>query len=123
MIKEVIKYTDLNGNEKEEVAFFHLNKLEATKLQIKYRKVIQAGEEAVKSGSDDIDYEALIDLFLNIIEKAYGVKSEDGTKFIRNEATTKEFMESEAFSEFFYNLMSNDNKAEKFIKGMAGQNA
>ena len=57
-------------------------------------------------------------LFKEIILKAYGVKSDDGKRFIKNQEVRDEFEQSEAYSELFMKLVTDADAAQKFINGI-----
>ena len=115
MLKERIKYKDYDGNEREEDLFFNLTKAEVLEMQLEvsggYSSYIQRIIEAQ-------NVPALISLFKKLILKSYGVKSDDGRRFIKTEALTAEFTQTEAYSNFFTELAMNADKAEKFVKGI-----
>ena len=79
MLKERIKYTDYDGNEREEDFFFNLTKAEVLEMQLEvsggYSSYIQRIIEAQ-------NVPELISLFKKLILKSYGVKSDDGRRFI-----------------------------------------
>ena len=57
-------------------------------------------------------------MFKQIILKAYGEKSEDGKRFVKNEKLSEGFAQTEAFSELFVELALNEDKAAEFVKGI-----
>ncbi len=116
MIKKTVKYVDFNGNENEEVIYFNLTKAELTKLEMgKKNGLSNYIKEAVESG----DNAALLDVFTNIILDSYGVKSEDGKRFVKSAKLREEFEQSAAYSEVFMEIASNPESAEAFIKGLS----
>lgn len=115
MIKETIQYVDLNGNIQIEDHFFHLNKVEIARMQVKmdgkyidYLKDLVSGEHVEK----------LFDVFYNLILDSYGEKSPDGKRFIKDPKKRDEFEESVAFSEFFTKMVGNMDKMAEFTKGV-----
>ena len=118
MFKKVIKYTDYNGVEREEPFYFNLNKAELVKwesttvggMRSMYEKIIQAK-----------DQEALINLFEMIIQKAYGEKSADGKRFMKSPEILADFMSTEAYSNLFMELASDDEAASEFMNGIMPQ--
>lgn len=118
MIKKVVKYQDFNGNEMEETFYFNLTKAELTKMELKTKGGMNNYlKEVVESG----DTEALIDIFNNMILDSYGIKSEDGKRFIKSEQLKQEFEQSAAFSELFMDIVKNPETAEAFFKGVTNQ--
>ena len=119
MLKKTIKYTDYDGNEREEDFYFNLSKAEVTEMELskeggmsEYIKKISAAQNAPE----------LIKLFKEIITKSYGAKSLDGKRFIKNKELTEAFTQTEAYSELFVELASNADEAVKFINGIMPKN-
>ena len=119
MLKKTIKYTDYDGNEREEDFYFNLSKAEVTEMELskeggmsEYIKKISAAQNAPE----------LIKLFKEIITKSYGEKSLDGKRFIKNQELTEAFTQTEAYSELFVELASNADEAVKFINGIMPKN-
>lgn len=115
MLKEKIVYTDFNGQEQTEVAYFHLTKLEATKLLAKYGNDIDA---YVKKLVVEQNMVAMIDMIEDIILSSYGIKSDDGKTFIRNEEIRQQFSNSIPYAELVESVLSDTDKAVKFTKGL-----
>lgn len=115
MYKKVIKYTDYNGVEREEPFYFNLNKAELVKMEGSttggmremYNKIITAKDQA-----------ALINLFEMIIQKAYGEKSADGKRFMKSPEILANFTSTEAYSNLFMELASDDESATAFMNGI-----
>lgn len=116
MIKKTVKYVDFNGNENNETFYFNLTKAELTMLELSYKGGLSSYiEEAVKSG----DNAKLIEVFNKLILESYGVKSEDGKRFVKNSEIKEEFKNSAAFSEIFMSIATNAEEAEVFVKGIS----
>ena len=49
---------------------------------------------------------------------AYGQKSADGRRFVKSEELTQEFLQTEAYSELFIKLLTDENAASDFINGI-----
>jgi hypothetical protein len=64
------------------------------------------------------DQPAIIKVFKDLIIKAYGVKSPDGKRFIKNQEVVDEFVQTEAFSELFMKLATDADEAAKFVNGI-----
>ena len=115
MLVKKIKYTDYDGNEREESFYFYLSKAELTRMELTVegsftglvRKLIEKrkGPEIVK-------------IFEDIIQSSYGEKSLDGKRFIKSKEATEAFTQTEAYSELIMELYSDANKAAEFISGI-----
>lgn len=118
MIKKTIKYTDFNGKENEDTFYFNLNKTELTKMELGTKNGMSSYiKEAVESG----DNASLMDLFERLILDSYGIKSEDGKRFIKSKQLREEFEQSAAYSELFMEIATNADSAEAFVKGVTNQ--
>ena len=75
-------------------------------------------EKKIEKISKEQDVAKIIELMKEIIQKSYGVKSDDGKRFIKNQEILDEFMQSEAYSELFMELATDANAASDFINGI-----
>ena len=116
MFKYDIKYTDYNGVERTEPYYFNLSKAELMEMELS----TQAGvEEMIRVMIATNDNAKIVKLFKELILKSYGIKSEDGRRFIKTEELRNQFEQSEAYSEFFIKLLANeDNLQTNFINGV-----
>ena len=119
MLKKTIKYTDYDGNEREEDFYFNLSKAEITEMELSKEGGMS---EYIKKISATQNAPELIKLFKEIITKSYGEKSLDGKRFIKNKELTEAFTQTEAYSELFVELASNADEAVKFINGIMPKN-
>ena len=119
MLKKTIKYTDYDGNEREEDFYFNLSKAEITEMELSKEGGMS---EYIKKISATQNGPELIKLFKEIIIKSYGEKSLDGKRFIKNKELTEAFIQTEAYSELFIELASNADEAAKFINGIMPKN-
>ena len=119
MLKKTIKYTDYDGNEREEDFYFNLSRAEVTEMELSKEGGMS---EYIKKISATQNGPELIKLFKEIIMKSYGEKSLDGKRFIKNKELTEAFIQTEAYSELFVELASNADEAVKFINGIMPKN-
>ena len=115
MLKETIKYTDYEGNEREEDFYFNLNKAELMEMQLSTEGGLDKRIQKIISSQNGKE---IIELFKAIILKAYGEKSDDGKRFIKNQEIRDSFEQSEAYSELFMKLATDADAATKFINGV-----
>ena len=115
MIEQRIKYTDLNGNEKEKVAYFHFSKAELIEMQVSEEGGL---DKIIQQIIDEQDQAKLIALFKTMILKAYGEVIGDGEGFYKDPQKTRMFEMSEAYSELFMSLVQDSDKAVAFVKGI-----
>lgn len=115
MLKKTITFTDYNGIERTETHYFNLNKAELMTMQLKASGAL---DERIKKIVDAKDAPEIMSFFEELLEKSYGVKSEDGRRFIKSKELYEEFVQSEAYPELFMELISSDTAASDFIKGI-----
>lgn len=116
MLKKVVKYTDFNGQEREDTIYFNLTKSELTKLELGVKGGLSTKmEEAVKN-QDNV---ALSNIFNMILLNAYGVKSDDGKRFIKSETARIEFEQSAVYDVIFMEIAQNEEAALAFMKAAA----
>ena len=108
MIKETITYTDYNGNERTEDFYFNLTKAEVMELEMSTKGGMAEMIQRIVAAQDQ---PAIIKIFKDLIIKAYGVKSPDGKRFIKNDEVVDEFVQTEAFSELFMKLATDADAA------------
>lgn len=115
MLKKRIKYIDYDGNEREEDFYFNLNKAEVTEMELSQDGGLA---KTVRRIIDAQDNKRLIEIFKELILKAYGEKSTDGKRFIKNQELRDSFAQTEAFSELFMELATNADAAAAFVNGI-----
>lgn len=116
MLKKTIAYTDLDGTAVMEEFHFHLSKLEITKLEMEYGEGGLSGH--LRAILETKDAKQIIAAFEDIITMSYGVRSDDGKRFIKTPELTAEFKQTEAYSQLFYNLVTNAEDGAEFIRGI-----
>lgn len=115
MLKKEITYTDYNGNERTETHYFNLSKAEMLDMELFTEGGYVNMLERVIKENDQI---AIIKIFKELVMKSYGKKSEDGRRFVKSQELLDEFMQSEAFSEFYMELATDSNAAAEFANGI-----
>lgn len=115
MIAKRIKYTDYDGNERIETHYFNLTK---TELAIMNATTAGSFQRKLQKMTDSHEIPTIVETFVDIIKKAYGVKSDDGKRLIKNEQVYKEFEESPAYDALFMELTNDENSMAAFIKGI-----
>lgn len=115
MIKKIISYTDYDGNERVESFYFNVSKPELIEWQASETGGL---DKRIEKISEEKDTNKIIALMKDIIQKSYGIKSDDGKRFIKNQEILDEFMQSEAYTELFMELATDANAASEFINGI-----
>lgn len=115
MYTTTIHYEDYDGNQRTKEAHFHLSKAELLELQVSWDGGL---EKVLQKIIEEKDQKRMIEMFKMIILKSYGVKSLDGNRFEKSQAITDEFTQTEAYSELFMKLATDDKAAAEFINGI-----
>ena len=115
MFKKVIKFEDFNGNPREETYYFNLSKAELMEMELS----TQAGvEEMIRMLIATKDNAKIMQIFKDLILKSYGIKSEDGTRFIKSKELREAFEQSNAYSELFMEMITEPEMQAAFINGV-----
>lgn len=115
MLKRAIKYEDYNGDPAEDVHYFNISKPELIEMEVEEAGGLSVMIEACIEAKD---HKTLIKLFKKIVLEAYGVKSEDGKRFIKSEELRREFSQTAAYNALFIELATDDEAAATFLKGV-----
>lgn len=112
MIKKTITYTDYNGNERTEDFWFNLSQAEVLQMET---SISGGWTELVKRITSKQDIPEIMNVFEDLIRRSYGEKSADGKRFIKNRELTEEFMQTEAYSNLYIELLTDADKASEFF--------
>ena len=119
MLKKTVTYVDYNGVERTEDFYFNLSKAEVTEMELSveggFSKML---EEIVKSN----DNARILELFKEMVLKAYGEKSADGRRFVKSRELSEAFSQTEAYSEIFMELAMDEKAAAAFVNGIMPAN-
>ena len=74
--------------------------------------------ERVQRIVDAKDQTSLLKVIKKFVLDAYGVKSEDGKRFIKNDQVRDEFVQCPAYSMIFMELVTNDVMAAEFVNNV-----
>lgn len=114
MYKITRKYEDFNGVEKEEDFYFNLSKAEILKMELSEDGGMdQRLNRLVKTK----DMKEAIKVFEGLLLLSYGVKTDDG-RFEKSDALRAKFASSAAYSEIYFELATDPEKAQKFVDGI-----
>jgi hypothetical protein len=116
VLKKTITYKNFDGESVTKDFYFNLNKAEIVELGLseggnladRLRGVVAAGEQ-----------EEIMRTFKMLLEMSVGVR--DGDQFDKSPKAKGSFMNTDAFSEFFMELVTDAGKAVEFIRGVMPQ--
>ena len=115
MVVEKIKYADFNGVEREEEFMFNLTEAEITEMEL----TTDGGlSDSIKKIIAAQDTPQIIKVFKMLLLKSYGEKSADGRRFVKSEKLSEEFSQTNAYSQLFMKLATDDKAAVAFINGI-----
>ena len=115
MVVEKIKYTDFNGLEREEEFMFNLTEAEITEMEL----TTDGGlSDSIKKIIAAQDTPQIIKVFKMLLLKSYGDKSADGRRFVKSEKLSEDFSQTNAYSQLFMKLATDDKAAVAFINGI-----
>lgn len=117
MVKKTITYQDLNGVERSEDFLFNLSKPEIVKMQTSEIGGYDVQLKSLVAGGSGAQ---IMEFFENFIGASYGVKSEDGRRFMKSEEISRSFMESPAYEVLFEELCTDATEAANFVNSVIG---
>lgn len=120
MLRKAIKYTDFNGNEREEDFYFDLSEVELTRMNFTTEGGLEPLLERI-IGTQDLP--RLWEYFEKIVQMSYGVKSLDGKYFEKDEAALKKFMSCPAYNNLMMELVSSSDAAAAFVNAIIPKKA
>jgi hypothetical protein len=112
MFKKTVEFEDFDGNKQSKDFYFHISKAEllemaatADDMQNRIKRIIDA-----KDGG------AILNEFRALIKLAVGVRSEDGQRFVKDEAAQSTLLDSPAFDELLMELATNTDASVEFVR-------
>ncbi len=115
MLKKTIIYTDYDGNKRTEDFYFNLSKAEVAEMEMSAEGGLTKTLEKIVAEQDG---KRIIEMFKDLILKAYGEKSLDGKRFIKSKELSEAFSQTEAYSELFMELATNAEASAAFVNGI-----
>ena len=115
MLKKTLTYEDLDGNSLTEDFYFNLSKAEIAEMELSHdggfseqlRKIVEANDGA-----------SIVKTFTEILSKAYGVRGEDNKQFEKSPELSRKFMQTDAYSVLFMELVTDADASAAFIRGV-----
>lgn len=118
MITKTIPYTDFNGKERIEDFNFHLNKAELLELDASYEGGWHAHLQRIVNANNNAEiYQTMKDFIL----RSFGIKTEDGRRFMKSDEIRRSFEESPAYEILLLELSLGPDAAKAaadFINGV-----
>lgn len=135
MLAKTVEYLDFDGNKRSETLMFNLTKTEALDIAFDLPDDVKdeisdlpddeskTKEEAAMAIIAKLGDKKIFSFIKEIVLKSYGVKSEDGRRFIKKDENGRplanEFEETLAYDAIMTELMSaNETAAMEFVNGV-----
>lgn len=115
MLKKTITYRDYNDVERTEDHYFNISKAELIMMDSSVVGGMKQRLERIVQSQDNVE---IMKVFEDLIHRAYGIKSEDGKRFIKSEEIATSFEQTEAYSELVMELLTNEHAAAEFIRAI-----
>ena len=118
MYKYTATYTDYDGVERTEDFLFNLSEAEIVEMEYGVTGGMQRMLEQIVAAKDT---KRIMDVFKDLIKRAYGVKSPDGRRFEKDEKLSKEFTETPVYSDMFMKFARDADAAAEFVNKIIPQ--
>jgi hypothetical protein len=115
MFKRDVTYEDFDGEKVTETFYFNLTKTEIIELEVEYKGGLKEALDRIIKAQDN---KQLVAEFKRIVLFSYGVKSDDGRRFIKNDTLREEFSQTAAYDALFMELAMNEESAAAFVNGI-----
>lgn len=116
MLKKTVTYETFDGEMITEDLYFNMTRMDLVELNSRYGSNDLATH--IETIQENKDIKGLYQVLKDIVLIAYGVKSEDGKRFIRNDEVRKEFEESLAFAQLVEDFHESENAMSDFVTGI-----
>ena len=113
-------YTDFNGVERTEDFYFNLTQAEIMEMELGTNGGLA---EMIQHVVDAQDAPSIIKIFKDLVLKAYGEKSADGKRIIKDEEISKAYSQTTAYSDLFVELATDAEKTAAFVNGIVPQSS
>lgn len=114
MTSRTFEYDDFDGNHRVETCYFNLTKAETIEwLTMNGDYTL---DKLILKLNEKSNGKEVMAIFKDLICRSYGEKSLDGRRFVKTDDVKANFMETEAFSILFTELVTDGEKAAQFVK-------
>ena len=115
MLCKKITWTDYDGTERTEDFYFNLTQAELAMMDLSVAGGMRKRMEKLMQKQDT---PVVMEVLRDMIKLSYGVKSDDGRKFLKSDEIFKDFEQTEAYSIFFMELFNKPGAAAEFFRGI-----
>ncbi len=122
MLKKTITYEDWNGKTRTEDFYFNLTRTEIAELEYGLG-LGKSLTDTLQTIVDNDDTAMVIKVVKELLLSAYGMKSEDGRRFIKNQEVREAFEQNPAFDTIYMSLATDPEYAVDFLLGIIPREA
>jgi len=123
LFKKTVTYKDYNGDEQTDTYWFHLSEDEVTVIEYEAVTDRTLGlADMIEKIVKDMKGKEMIGIITNLVEKAYGIRSTDGKRFIKTPELYEEFKSTAGYSKFFFELVTNADTLVEWFNGLLPEN-
>ena len=115
MISYKITFEDFAGEEHTETYWFNMSKSETEAFLAKYHGSLAY---MIARISEQKDPEAIIAFVMDLLHAAYGKMDDNRVNFRKEEEYWKDWRSSNGFEKFYEEVLGNDEKLGRFIRGV-----
>lgn len=112
MFKKTITFKNFNDEEVTQDFYFHLSKAELLAMAADGNAMVERINRIIATK----DGHAILKEFRELIKEAAGIRSEDGSRFIKTDEAKSELMDSPAFDELLMELATNADASAAFVR-------
>lgn len=122
MIKLPVNYTDFDDNAQSTVIHLHLSKRELLDLNIEdkqsrfevLQKIFEQGEIGSKALANAV--KEYVSIFEEIILLAYGIRSEDGQRFVKSDAIREDLPNTAWYGDWLFELAQDPERMASILQ-------
>jgi hypothetical protein len=115
MYKITETFPDFDGNERTEDFYFNFMESELAHMQFTTKGGLAGTINKIISTKDT---PGLIAIFEELLQKSYGEKTPDGRGFRKSPELLQSFMETNAYSQIYMRLATDDKAGAEFINNV-----
>lgn len=115
MFKHTVTYEDFDGNKRTEDLYFNMSQSEMVMLDNSVPGGLSNRLLRISRAADNVEIMDTVDWLLR---NTYGIKSDDGRRFVKGDEIYAEFKQTEAFNTFFMELLGEGDLMSRFIRGV-----
>lgn len=117
MLKKTITYEDWNGETRTEDFYFNLTRTELVEMEVGLIPG-KSLTETLQTLITDNDMGTIVKTIKDIVLRAYGEKSSDGKRFVKNQDVRDSFEQNPAYDILYMELATDSEKAAEFLNGI-----